>query len=150
MSDVRPSKVSSRALDEYEVLRHTLDELDVIATRLRAEGIPVVAEALLVTSKLVRELSDYVDLEQIMVLPTVRRVDIWGDIRANALAKDHEACRDDLGTIERAHQGPVDPYSFASDLQAFAQGLRAALEREERDVLGANALRDDVVETEPD
>jgi hypothetical protein len=137
-------------LREYDKLRESLDELDSMSARLRAEGTPVVSEALVAMDKLIRELSDYVDLEQILVLPTVRLVDIWGDIRAAALAKEHETRRDDLSAIERSHRDPVDPHVLASDLHAFAQGLRAVLEREQRDVLGVNGLRDDVVETEPD
>jgi hypothetical protein len=150
VSDVRPSHVRARALHEYEAMRRTIDELDGIATRLLAEGTQAVDEALTVTAKLLRELSEYVDLQQLFVLPTVRRVDIWGDIRADALATDHEARRDDLGAIERAHPRPVDPRSLASDLREFSRTLREDLKREEQDVLGAGALRDDVVDTEPD
>ncbi len=150
MSEVRPSSVRARALYEYEAMRRTIDELDGMATRLLAEGTEAVDEALTVTAKLFRELSEYVDLQQLFVLPTVRRVDIWGDIRANALATDHEARRDDLGAIERAHHPPVDPQSLASDLREFSRNLRAGLNREEQDVLGVGALRDDIVDTEPD
>jgi hypothetical protein len=150
MSEVRPSQVRSRALAEYAVLHRTLDELDAVAARIVAEGMPVVSEAMVVTARLIRQLADYVDLEQLLVLPTVRRVDIWGDIRAAALAKEHETQRDDLSAIERAHRGVVDPQSLASDLRDFAEGLRAVLKREERDVLGVNGLRDDVVQTEAD
>ena len=150
MTEVRPSNVRIRALHEYEALRRTVDELDSVTTRLLAEGDGAVDEALAVTAKLFRELSDYVDLQELFVLPTIRRVDIWGDIRADALATQHEGRRDDLAAIERAHRRPVDPQSLASDLGEFTRSLRAGLEREERDMLGANALKDDVVAPEAD
>lgn len=150
MPEARPSSVRIRALHEYASLRRTIDELDGVVARLLTEGDQAVGETLAVTAKLFRELSDYIDLQQLFVLPTVRRVDIWGDIRADALASQHEARRDDLGAIERMHRAPIDAAQLASDLRVFAQSLRADLEREERDVLGANGLRDDVVETEAD
>jgi hypothetical protein len=95
-------------------------------------------------------LSDYIDMEQLFVLPTVRSADTWGRLRADALAHDHQGRRDDLGAIGRAHAGVVDPQLLASDLREFSRSLRAGLESQERGVLGVDGLRDDVVETEPD
>jgi hypothetical protein len=153
VTQVNPSKVRIRALHEYDLLRHTIDEMDGIAARLlmaATERGAAVDEALAITTKLLRELSDYVDLEQLFVLPTIRRVDIWGSIRADALARDHVSQHDDLRAIERAHPQPVDPQLLAGDLRKFIQSLREVLEREEREVLGANALRDDVVDPDAD
>jgi hypothetical protein len=150
MSDVRPSIVRIRALQEYETLQRTIGDLDRIATRLASEGDVAIDQALAITGRLVRELSDYVDLEKLFVLPTIRRVDVWGSIRAATLAKEHEGRRDRLGAIERAHPRPADAQSLASDLHEFARGLRDCLEREARDVLGIDMLRDDIVETTPD
>jgi hypothetical protein len=150
---VSPSKVRVRALHEYELLRHTIDEMDGIAVRLlmaASDRGSAVDEALAITTKLLRELSDYVDLEQLFVLPTIRRVDVWGTIRADALARDHASQHDDLRAIEQAHQQPIDPQQLAGDLRKFVQSLREVLEREERDVLGPNALRDDVVDSDAD
>ena len=153
MTQVSPSKVRIRALHEYELLRHTIDEMDGIAERLLmspSDRGSAVDEALAVTAKLLRELSDYVDLEELFVLPTIRRVDIWGSIRADALSRDHAAQHEDLRAIARAHSQPVDAQLLAGDLREFVLGLRAALEREERDVLGPNALKDDVVDSDAD
>ena len=150
MAEDRPSNVRIRALDEYESLRRTVDELDVLADRLLEGGSRAIDEALAGAAKLFRELSAYVDLQQLLVLPTIRRVDIWGDIRADALERDHESRRADLKAIGQAHREPVDPQALASDLREFSRNLRAGLAREERDVLGGDAMRDDVVDTEPD
>ncbi len=150
MSVVRPSTVRIRALHEYDALRGTIDQLDRVAERLCADGDQAVDEALSVAAKLFRELSAYVDLQELFVLPTIRRVDIWGDMRADALASQHEMRRDKLRAIEGAHRRPVDPQSLASDLREFALSLRAGLAREERDMLGVDALKDDVVEPEAD
>ena len=150
MSEVKPSTVRLRALKEYESLRRTIDELDGVAAGLLTGGPKAVDDAFIIIAKLFRELSDYVDLQQLFVLPTVRRVDVWGSIRADALAKDHEARRDRLSVIERAHIDPVDPQSLAADLGEFSRTLRAGLAGEELDVLGVDAMRDDVVDTEAD
>jgi hypothetical protein len=150
VADVRPSLVRVRALHEYEALQRTIADLDRVAARLASEGEAAADEALAMTARLLQELSDYVHLEELFVLPTIRRVDIWGDIRAQALAKEHEDRRDELGAIERAHPKPVDSRSLASDLHEFARGLRDGLQREARDVLGIDMLCDDVVKTAPD
>jgi hypothetical protein len=151
--EVSPSKVRIRALQEYESLRRTVDELDGVAARLLAVGsdpTATVGAALAVAAKLLHELSDYVDLERLFVLPTVRRVDIWGCIRADTLTRDHTAQQNGLRAIERDHHHSVDPPLLAADLRLFVHSLRETLEREEREVLGSDALRDDVVDTEPD
>jgi hypothetical protein len=150
MAEVRPSEVRTRALHEYDLLRTTIDELEAIAAELRLQGPSAVDNALAWVAKLFRELSDYVDLEQLLVLPTVRNADIWGCIRANALAKEHETRRDQLGALGRTHSRPVDPTALVLDLEAFAQTLRESMDRERRDVLTSDAFRDDVVETEAD
>jgi hypothetical protein len=80
----------------------------------------------------------------------VRNADIWGCIRATALAKEHEARRDQLGALGRTHCRPVDPTALVLDLGIFAQTLRDSLDREQRDVFTSEAFRDDVVETEAD
>jgi hypothetical protein len=150
VSDSKPSLIRTQALDEYELLRRTLDELDHLTARLLAEGSSAVSQTLAVASKLLRELSAHVDVQRLCILPTVRLADVWGDVRADLLAKDHTDRCEDLRAIEFEYGGAVDARALAADLEEFSLVLRADLKRQEQGVLHTDALRDDVVETDPD
>lgn len=150
MSETRPSLVRFRALEQYQQLRKTIDELEAVAAKLLSEGEAVLDEALECTSKLLVEISDYVDLEQLFVLPTVRNADIWGDLRADRLVRDHQSQRAGLFALQREQRGAVTPDLLAADLHAFAEEMRKSLEREEHEVLSSELMRDDVIGLEPD
>jgi hypothetical protein len=150
MKDAAPSLVRVRAIAEYASLRATIAELRALTSRLGPPGQATVDEVFAVAARLLRELSDYVDLEELFVLPTVRASDVWGELRATALGTRHQAQRDELRAIAQHHHWPADPSLLAHDLEAFAQALSDSLAREKREVLDSDVFRDDVVQTKPD
>jgi len=150
MEDTAPSLVRVRALAEYARLRETVEALQCLTARLGPEGPGVVDEVFALAAKLLHELSDYVDLEELFVLPTVRASDIWGELRATALSTQHQAQRDELRAMSLHHHWPVDASLLAHDLEAFARALSDSLARERRDVLESDVFRDDVVQTKAD
>lgn len=125
------------------MLRRSIDELEASTASLLSEGEAAVANVLARAAKLFTELSNYIDLEQSFVLPSVRNADVWGVIRARALEREHADQRGVLDTI--SHETLPDPTDLAHDVRALTRALRETLEREKREILTAELLRDDVI-----
>lgn len=125
------------------MLRRSIDELEASTASLLSEGETAVADVLARSAKLFNELSCYIDLEQGFVLPSVRNADVWGAIRAQAIERDHADHRGVLGTISR--EVLPDPTDLAHDVRALTHALRETLEREKREILTTELLRDDVI-----
>ena len=144
MAEIRPSDVRFRVVQEYEVLRRSIDELEQSTASLLSEsGAAAVADVLARSAELFCKLSDYIDLERTFVLPSVRNADVWGTIRAQALERDHAGHRNVLDAI--GQERLPDPADLAHDVRALTHALRATLEREKREVLSSELLRDDIV-----
>lgn len=150
MEKSTPSLVRARALEEYATLSATIEELRALTSSLVSEAPTQVEEVLVVAARLLRELSDYVDLEALFVLPTVRASDIWGELRAKALTERHQIQRDELQAISRHHHRSIDTRVLANDLEVFAQALSESLAREKHEILESDVFRDDVVQTKAD
>jgi hypothetical protein len=151
MTEVKPSNVRTRVLHEYATLRTSIDELEASAVGLSSDGEPSVPEVLARCAKLFRELSDYIDLEQLFVLPTVRSADAWGDLRAQALQRHHAGHRAELGAFNQPERSVAPaPAALASGVHVVTHALRETLEREKSEILSAELLRDDVVGLEVD
>jgi hypothetical protein len=125
------------------VLRRSIDELEASTASLLSDGEAAVADVLARTVKLFEKLSNYIDLEQSFVLPSVRNADVWGVIRARALEREHADHRGVLDII--SHQVLPAPADLAHDVRALTRALRETLEREKREILTSELLRDDVV-----
>jgi hypothetical protein len=143
VAEVSPSDVRFRVVQEYEFLRRSIDELEASTASLLSDGESAVADVLARSAKLFDELSDYIDLEESFVLPSVRNADVWGAIRARALERKHADHRGVIGTISR--EVLPDPTELANDVRALTHALRESLEREKREILSAELLRDDIV-----
>ena len=150
MTSIRPSEVRGRILRGHEALRRQLDDLASVTHALRDGDDSAVGHAISLCEELLIELSRHIDLEDAVLAPLLRDVDAWGPIRAARLLRHHVDQRAELKLIaERSHSEHA-PITLAAVLSDLIEDLRADMAFEERDVLSADLLRDDVTSSGED
>jgi hypothetical protein len=94
--------------------------------------------------KLVREVLDHISVEDRVLLPALREIDAWGETRAAHVAAEHARQREELAALrDLARLGPGDEAARAT--LGMISELMIDMDGEERDLLGPDLLRDDLV-----
>lgn len=150
MTSIRPSEVRGRILRDHQALRRHLDELAAVTHALRDGDDSAVGHAISLCERLLSELSRHLDLEDAVLAPLLREVDAWGPIRADRLLRHHVDQRAELKAIAERSHAEHAPIALAAVLADLIEDLRADMAYEERDVLSADLLRDDVTSSGED
>ena len=143
---MNPSHVRCRILQDHAMLRQRLSDLEAAVNALQMGAANEAQVAELVRSLFV-ELSRHTELEDTILAPTLMEIDAWGAERTQQLLQHHETQRAEI----RELSGLLDMHLGAADLPVaqvisrLVLDLRNDMAHEERDILNADLLRDDVI-----
>lgn len=144
MSDARPSLVRARILQNHGALHAKLEILQRLAIEADGGSGAAAERAGELTRALFDELADHLDIEEQLLMPMLREIDAWGELRADELVKHHETQWTELKELRaRADQSSV--LAMAAELAVLISALRRDLLDEDREVLAPDVLRDDVI-----
>jgi iron-sulfur cluster repair protein YtfE (RIC family) len=142
MRPTRPSKVRALILRQHAEISASLAQLAGTVAPL-AQDAASSAEASRLCRRLYAQLSEHLDLEDEVLVPALRETDAWGGLRADALIRHHQGQRQEL--ILLVSTDGIEPSHLAERLMQLIEGLRQDMAQEERDILSADLLRDDVL-----
>lgn len=138
-----PSEVRSRILADHSRLRAELADMRDLAHRAGKDS--QAADALR------RSLREFVDgffahlaLEESELPPVVAGADAWGPERLEHMRVEHAEQRDMLQALVERTRDEL-PSALVAEAEALVRTILRDMAAEERDLLGENVLRDDVV-----
>ena len=142
-----PSEVRHRILEDHDRLRESLSELEELARGCLDRGEGEVLAVLREKGEHFHEfLSRHIFWEDQYLAPALRDADAWGDERVKRLEEEHREQRELLADhLNRLRDPTRDVAQIARDLLLLGDLLRADMDREEKQTLDPNVLRDDVV-----
>jgi iron-sulfur cluster repair protein YtfE (RIC family) len=121
-----------------------MDLLRKLAAELRAGDVGEPSRAEAVAQAFYRDLREHIDFEDDLLAPVLRELDAWGGVRADQLTQHHREQRQQLRILaERSPSEP--PQGLANLLEVLIDDLRTDMAYEEREVLSADLLHDDLV-----
>lgn len=153
---MRPSEVLTRIKYEHAELRERLSRLETHLAALTEGESNASALVLEHARGLSARLAEHVDLEDALLAPTLRATDAWGEQRADALIGHHVEQRREIDALleKLAELGPRDDawtvVALVCTVRDFAADLERDMAHEERELLDADLLRDDVVSIAPE
>src|SRR4051812_26412913 len=96
------------------------------------------------TRNLCESLWFHLATEDEILVPLLRDLDAWGEVRVERVESDHEAQRAEIEELRKKAE-EATPASFAESVLAFSRALRADMAHEEEVSLSRELLRDDPV-----
>jgi iron-sulfur cluster repair protein YtfE (RIC family) len=144
MGEAQPSLVRARILQDHGALRAKLEQLQRLAIEADGGSNAAAERAVKLTRALFEELADHLDIEEQVLVPMLREVDAWGELRASELVRHHETQWQELKALRSRADGS-SMLAAAAELAALVVELRRDMLDEDRDVLAADVLRDDVL-----
>ena len=144
---MRPSEVRERVLGDHEAIRERLGRLETLLDRVHQGSREADwSELRRVALELLERLRTHMRWEDRYLIPALREADAWGEERAARLRADHGAQRDQHSDFDQRLSDRACPNSrVASDVSRLIELLREDMREEERDLLDARVLRDDVI-----
>jgi hypothetical protein len=142
---MNPSHVRARIIQDHVALRQRLLELEDAAIAMMADEAktPTVCE---LVRHLLIVVGEHTALEDAILAPALMEVDAWGQVRAAQLLHHHQSQRAQLAELSTLFALPRVSRDVAlTTTQAIVNDLRSDMEHEEREILSADLLRDDVV-----
>ena len=142
---MRPTHARQRILEDHAELRRRLTNLEAELDFLPDDPtrLPSISET---ASTLLRELSQHTELEESVLGPVLLEIDAWGQIRERSLREHHAEQRAQLGALAEAYVArQADPDAISRLTRSWICDVRADMSHEERELLTADLLRDDIV-----
>lgn len=139
-----PSEVRSRVLAEHVWLSQKISRLESSADRCLCGTPGELPRLQAMLGDLFGSLRRHLSTEEEILLPLLRQVDAWGDLRAEQVRRDHEAQRREMQDLERVAE-TAPPEELADAALELCATLREDMDTEERVTLSPRVLRDDVV-----
>ena len=141
---MKPSQVRARILKDHAALRRHLMELEGAIEAMLADSaeLPKVSD---LASQLIIELVRHTELEDKILAPALMELDAWGQIRAEQLLLHHQQQRACIVELSDLYHSDARTLEIARATYGLIADLRADMEHEERDILSADLLRDDVI-----
>ncbi len=143
---MRPSEVRTRILGEHIELRSVLGAVDDLARRV-AIGDTAAVETLRERALELHDMfASHLDLEDRILIPAIRKADSWGPERADQLAAEHREQREFLQyMLARICDTNRPTILLSRELRNFVECILDDMVHEEKTILDADLLRDDVV-----
>lgn len=142
--ELLPSEVRARVLADHDHLRGHLDATEAAADAVLRSEPGATPEMRGVARRLEAAWRGYLEVEDRILVPALAEADAWGEVRVRRLAAEQDKQRLLLARVAEVASGG-EPEAGARTLRDVIEELRRELEREERDVLHPNLLRDDPV-----
>jgi acetoin utilization protein AcuB len=142
----RPSQIRARILAEHQVLASMYAEVEQLAAQVvDGDGDGDAGIALRASCRsLYRTLQRHIEIENAVLGPALRDTDAFGQQRADGLLREHERQQSVLAAA-LATLDAAAPLAIARDCRQLIRELRADMAEEERALLDADLLKDDVV-----
>lgn len=141
---MKPSHVRARILKDHAALRRHLIELEEATEAMLVDGARISKVSELAT-QLIADLVRHTELEDTILAPALMELDAWGQIRAEQLLLHHQHQRAYMVELSDLFDLEARPLQIARATYTLIADLRADMEHEERDMLSADLLRDDVI-----
>jgi iron-sulfur cluster repair protein YtfE (RIC family) len=139
-----PSEIRNKVLREHAALRVLMTEANDACRKVREDRASL-ADLVYQVDRLVRSLAKHLEMEDRVLVPTLREIDAWGAVRAENIAAEHERQRAELIELATLGHDADNARLLAATLSSFVQALVFDMEGEERDLLHPDLLRDDAV-----
>jgi iron-sulfur cluster repair protein YtfE (RIC family) len=131
-----PNEVRERIVSEHVQLHVLFAEVKQ-ACREAAD----VRKAIL---RLVRAVESHLAMEDRLLIPALLQCDGWGSVRAERVGAEHLQQREQLASLRQLAKHGLETQAAGAALGLIAS-LMDDMEAEERDLLGPDLLRDDVI-----
>src|SRR4051812_43745682 len=141
---VKPSDVRARVLAEHLWLSEKITPLEAAAASGLAGSRSEVMALRERTRNLCESLWFHLATEDEILVPLLRELDAWGEVRVERVQGDHQAQREEIAELRREAED-ADPPTLAQFVLAFSHALRADMAHEEEVSLSRELLRDDPV-----
>lgn len=141
---MNPSHVRKRILEDHDAIRQRLSKLEA-ATEALLDDKAALNEVGELAWSLMYALSRHTELEDQILAPALRDIDAWGAVRADQLLAHHQTQRADIHEVAKLFERRPATHDVVRVISALVQELRADMEHEERELLSADLLRDDLV-----
>ena len=100
---------------------------------------------------LFRKLKAHMQYEDEVLVPILRKIDAFGDVRADRFDREHEEQREQMGDIlHAACDLRAHPQEVAGRARAILQRVLVDMDHEEAEFLSPDLLRDDIVAIDPE
>lgn len=141
-----PSEIRERILQDHAVIRTRLGELVALIRRVHHAD-PKAARLLTQRGRSFLEFFlSHLELENRLLVPTLRDTDAWGAARAERVLREHGEQSAEARTLIEALADPFESaLELAEQLENFVAALEVDMAAEERGSLSRDLLRDDVV-----
>jgi iron-sulfur cluster repair protein YtfE (RIC family) len=145
-TELTPSQVRKRILQEHEELRGVLISVEATAKRVLGGDREAVQMLRHLCRALHVALSAHLDLEDAVLAPALRDTDAFGPDRADELLEHHAQQRQILHEV--LSQNPADPAGarrMAEAVLELVAVLRADMDHEDKHLLDPRLLKDDPI-----
>jgi hypothetical protein len=148
--NLSPSELRTRILADHVVLRAQLGELEKLAARARTGDARAQAELRPASLSLVSAITRHILLENNELVPLVRELDFaWGELRAQAILREHEHHLAALRWIVDATEQETVA-DLAEAITPLNRSLRQDMAEEEETLLRPDFLKDDTISVSED
>jgi hypothetical protein len=141
---MNPSDVRIRILQDHDRLRQYLSDLEAAVEAMLLDAADEARVAELVRNLQV-ELSRHTELEDTILAPALMEIDAWGAVRSKQLLAHHQTQRREIGELSNLFDAHLGHHDIAQVISRLILDVRHDMAHEERDLLSADLLRDDVI-----
>ncbi len=143
---MKPSEVRTLVLAGHTLLRGILDDIMRVALAELDQPGTGAARMRQRAIELADAFSAHLEVEEEILRPLLQKIDAWGPVRVERMNADHANQRERLFEIRRQCGDPVfSDAQLARRLKQLVIDLREDMEWEEREMLDADLLRDDIL-----
>jgi hypothetical protein len=141
------SQVRMEVLSQHEGLRDLLGAA-LAATSAPEKGRENLLEIAHLAHEIRRRFRAHLTFEERVLVPILSGVDGWGPPRVRDLVSEHTHQRLEIDAVIQAIEGGMESAQIANALRSLAADLVRDMDEEERDYLGPELLRDDILFTD--
>lgn len=139
---MKPSEVRRLVLEDHDLLRRLLDEIDTLAIQFEQGSEQVGGRLRTRGQRLYEKLGEHLELEDRLLVPALRAVGREGKERAERLSREHLEQGELLKYLMgRLGQGSMPTLLIARELRNFVALMRYEMIEEEDTMLGEDVLR---------
>jgi iron-sulfur cluster repair protein YtfE (RIC family) len=138
------AEIRKAILEEHRLLRARIDAVQAALDESLPPGGPVPRRLLAALDAFLSDFLKHIAHEDVVLRPLLATVDAWARERVEHLDLEHREQREKLQALSMMSP-TADPAAFTAAVQETLLWIRADMDGEEREVLTAEVLRDDVV-----
>lgn len=142
-----PSEIRKKVLSQHREIEEMLKELSQGASEL-LQGTETADRVKRAAGALREILELHMTFEERYMVPAVHDADGFGPERTRHLHEEHAEQRAELDRLVGTIHNAAAPQAIADAVSHLAEELRKDIEHEERDYLGDDLLRDNVIPTD--